>query len=200
MRCFGITKKGQRCKHRTRFIFCHVHRIFFWIFVVALGVFAGLYQDLAKPIAGWIHGTFKHSDHAEEEAIAVAVDERDGHVEEAVPADSDLNADNEKPKVNHGPLSVDPSEVNKQRAGFDHRIYDVSLLFPSYMSGATILVNGKPAKIVRRTATTARLRVKEAGTYRFTLKKCNLMASLTQSIDRPDVTIAFDAFIDVDDE
>jgi hypothetical protein len=83
-----------------------------------------------------------------------------------------------------------PEVAGKQKT------YEVDLLFPSYMAGAEILINGKPAEIMRRTPTTARVRVHGPIIARFTIKKDDLAASLSQSIDGhgPGTTLAFTEF------
>jgi len=54
MRCIGITKAIKRCKNNCRFFYCRVHRwqLFtgFFTLCVIIAVYAGLYQDLWKPL------------------------------------------------------------------------------------------------------------------------------------------------------
>lgn len=54
MQCFGLTKNKKRCRNHTNFIFCKKHSwqpISAIIFISGLlGTFAGLFQDLLKPI------------------------------------------------------------------------------------------------------------------------------------------------------
>lgn len=51
MKCFAITKKLRRCKNKASFIFCPIHRIKWWSVIVIIGVLAGLYHDLLKPLS-----------------------------------------------------------------------------------------------------------------------------------------------------
>jgi hypothetical protein len=56
MQCWGRTKAGRRCQKPAKFIFCHLHRrqsqLFYLLLSILtiIGLFAGLYQDLVKPI------------------------------------------------------------------------------------------------------------------------------------------------------
>lgn len=50
MRCFGITKKIRLCKNKTKFIYCRHHVWQPISIILVIAGFAGLYQDLLRPI------------------------------------------------------------------------------------------------------------------------------------------------------
>jgi hypothetical protein len=57
MRCSGITKSTKRCKNAARFLVCSKH---WWqpfsgivLLISTVGVWAGLFQDLIKPLTEW---------------------------------------------------------------------------------------------------------------------------------------------------
>ena len=54
MKCMGRTTKGKRCSRNARILFCRQHRLqpFAWLLSVLtiIGLFAGIYQDLVKPV------------------------------------------------------------------------------------------------------------------------------------------------------
>lgn len=54
MQCIGITKKLSRCKNATGFFFCRTHRLQPLALLLSIstiiGLYAGIYQDLVKPL------------------------------------------------------------------------------------------------------------------------------------------------------
>lgn len=55
MNCLGLKKNLRRCRNKTNFGFCRHHRFqpFVFIFTISsiIGVYAGLFQDLIRPVA-----------------------------------------------------------------------------------------------------------------------------------------------------
>lgn len=53
MRCFGRTKKLDRCKNKCSFILCRHHKLQWWGVIIILTTLGGFYQDILKPFTGY---------------------------------------------------------------------------------------------------------------------------------------------------
>lgn len=59
MRCLGITAKKKRCTKNCTFLLCHQHK-YQWLGVLTIvALFAGLFQDLVKPLFEYSNSDFE---------------------------------------------------------------------------------------------------------------------------------------------
>jgi hypothetical protein len=79
MRCLGLTKKRRRCRNEASYLFCRQHRLqpVAWFFLIStvLGLYAGLFQDLIRPL--WERSRLQ----APEEMLALATILADGSLD-----------------------------------------------------------------------------------------------------------------------
>ena len=54
MKCIGRTKQLHRCKRDSKILFCHQHKLQWWVLIGIIATIGGLYQDVLKPIGGYL--------------------------------------------------------------------------------------------------------------------------------------------------